>query len=222
MTFREYGFKRSNIFTKDTACRPLVPCPTLIEFSQEIHWITYFINHYPLNDHRLKVAGDFISNARPAFEQAGYEVQSTRLATIPFPELLPRLVPGELARLARELEVSAVNLGYAYISLGPALPELPNSYELVPEALAATQNAFFSGLMTTADSRVSLLATRRCAQVIQEASTISADGFANMRFAALANVPAGSPFFPAAYHRVRTFFTLMSSRPSGDSLQGGF
>jgi hypothetical protein len=33
-----------------------------------------------------------------------------------------------------------------------------------------------------------------------KASTISPDGFTNLRFAALANVPAGAPFFPAAYH----------------------
>ncbi len=71
----------------------------------------------------------------------------------------------------------------------------------IPEALAATKNAFFSGLMTTPDGKVSLPAIRECAQVIQRASTISPDGFANLRFAALANVPAGSPFFPAAYHQ---------------------
>jgi uncharacterized protein (UPF0210 family) len=43
-------------------------------------------------------------------------------------------------------------------------------------------------------------AVRQCAEVIRNSSGISADGFANLRFAALANVPAGSPFFPAAYH----------------------
>jgi hypothetical protein len=37
--------------------------------------------------------------------------------------------------------------------------------------------------------------------VIHQVSTISPDGFANLRFAALANVPSGSPFFPASYHR---------------------
>jgi uncharacterized protein (UPF0210 family) len=32
------------------------------------------------------------------------------------------------------------------------------------------------------------------------AAGISPDGFGNLRFTALGNVPAGSPFFPAAYH----------------------
>ncbi|MGE5124369.1 MAG: DUF711 family protein [Acidobacteriaceae bacterium] len=168
----------------------------------KIRSITCFVNpQYPLKVRSLKAAGDFISMARPAFEQAGYEVQSTRLATIPFPGLLPELAAVELARLAQELERASADLGYGYLSMGPALPELPESFGLIPEALAATQNTFFSALMTTDRGMVSLPAVRSCAQVIQQASQISADGFANLRFAALANVPAGSPFFPAAYHQ---------------------
>ncbi len=170
----------------------------------KIRSITCFIDpSYPLNEQRLKVAGEFLQIARPAFVNAGYEVQSARLATVPFPRLLTELKPGKLARLAQQLEAAAIDLGYAYISLGPALPELTGSYGLIPEALAATQNAFFSGLMTTPDDSeggVSLKAVHQCAGVIHDASSISSDGFANLRFAALANVPAGSPFFPAAYH----------------------
>ena len=152
----------------------------------------------------MKVAGELLRIARPAFIDASYEVQTARLASVPFPSLLTRLKAEALANLAQQLETAAAELGYGYISLGPALPELPDSYSLIPEALAATQNAFFSGLMTTPDGsegRVSLKAVHQCASVIQSASCISQDGFANLRFAALANVPAGSPFFPAAYHQ---------------------
>jgi uncharacterized protein (UPF0210 family) len=167
----------------------------------KIRSITCFIDpSYPLNRQRLKSVGDFLQIARPAFIEAGYEVQSARLATVPFPPLLPELKPGVLTQLAQELEAAAADAGYAYVSVGPALPEVPESYGLIPEALSATQNAFFSGLMTT-DGNVSLPAVRQCAEVIQKSSLISPDGFANLRFAALANVPAGSPFFPAAYHQ---------------------
>ena len=168
----------------------------------KIRSITCFINpSYPLNEQRLKVAGDFLRIARPAFIDAGYDVQTARMASIPFPRLLTHPSLGGLPSLAKQLDAAATDLGYAYLSLGPALPELPDSYGLIPEALAATQNAFFSGLMTTPDNRVSLTAVRQCASIIQDASSISQDGFANLRFAALANVPAGSPFFPAAYHQ---------------------
>ncbi|HEX9091061.1 MAG TPA: DUF711 family protein, partial [Anaerolineales bacterium] len=168
----------------------------------KIRSITFFLDpSNPLDEGKLKAGGDFIKIARPAFEAAGYEVQSARLATVPFSHLFPKSSLGELARLAQELEAVAADLGYAYVSMGPALPEIPYSYGLVPDALAATQRVFFSGLMTTHDGKVSLPAIRRCAQIIRKASTISPDGFANLRFASLANVPPGSPFFPAAYHQ---------------------
>jgi len=168
----------------------------------KIRSITCFIDpSYPLDGQKLKNAGKFLQVAQPIFVAADYEVQSTRLATVPFPNLLPASKPGVLARLAQSLEAAASELGYAYVSLGPALPEIPESYASIPGALAATQNAFFSALMTGADGKVSLPAIQQCAKVIQRASTISPDGFANLRFAALANVPAGSPFFPAAYHQ---------------------
>ena len=167
----------------------------------KIRSITCFLDpSYPLNDTSLQTAGDFLTSARPAFTSAGYEVQSARLATVPFPRLLPHPRPGELARLALELEATAGDLGYAYVALGPAMPELPESFALIPDAIAVTQNAFFSALMTTPDGAISLPAVRQCAEIIQHAGGISPDGFANLRFAALANVPAGSPFFPAAYH----------------------
>ncbi len=87
-----------------------------------------------------------------------------------------------------------------YVSLGPALPESPASYAVIPEALAAAPNVFMTGVITLANGGVSLQAARSCAEVIYKAATLSADGFANLRFAALANVPPGAPFFPAAYH----------------------
>jgi uncharacterized protein (UPF0210 family) len=43
-------------------------------------------------------------------------------------------------------------------------------------------------------------ALRACAEVIVRCAPLDPNGFANLNFAALANVPAGAPFFPAAYH----------------------
>jgi uncharacterized protein (UPF0210 family) len=54
--------------------------------------------------------------------------------------------------------------------------------------------------MATAHDGIYLPALRACAEVITRNATISPDGFGNLRFAALANVLPGGPFFPAAYH----------------------
>ncbi len=180
---------------------PPPPNPDRI-LGMKIRSITYFLDpDFPLNEHKLEVAGDFLRLARPGFVESGYEVQSARMASVPFPSILPEIKTGALASYARQLENLAARSGYAYVSLGPALPDLLDSYAIIPEALATTQNAFFSGTMTFNDGKVSLKAIRQCAKIIQQSSSISADGFANLRFAALANVPAGSPFFPAAYHQ---------------------
>ena len=161
--------------------------------------ITCFINS-PLEKDALETAGAFASVARQAFESSGYIVQTVRLATSPFAGWLPSLEGDFALSLVRELEQAARRSGFEYLSLGPALPgELP-SFELIPSLLAATQNVFFTGLMTSSGGGVSLPAVRACAGIIEKAAPLSPDGFANLRFAALANVPAGTPFFPAAYH----------------------
>jgi uncharacterized protein (UPF0210 family) len=167
----------------------------------KIRSITYFLNpQWPLNDTALRRAGDFNQAAIPAFEVAGYEVQTSRLATVPFTRLLPVLDSTLAIDLTKELGTISRSLGFGYVSLGPALPECSFSYQVIPAMLDAHENVFLSGLMTTPGGEVSLPAVRACADIIHQVAPLSPDGFSNLRFAALANVPAGAPFFPAAYH----------------------
>ncbi len=144
--------------------------------------------------------GQLASAAAEAFRQAGFEVQTTRLATTPFPRMVPTCCDESAVNLVKTLEAEAARLGFNYISFGPALPDEPKSYRLIPEMIAATQNAFFGGVLTTPQG-VSLPAVRACGEIIARSAGITPDGFANLRFAALANVPSGAPFFPAAYHQ---------------------
>ncbi len=169
----------------------------------KIRSITYFCNpKYPLDEKVLRSAGVFLSKARTAYEAAGYEVQSTRLATIPFPRLLRSA--GELPEMARRLEQLMKEAGIAHGSVGPALPESPQFYEAIPEALAATQSIFFGGVMADAARGINMATLRLCAKVITDAAPVEPNGFANLRFAGLVNVRPGSPFFPAAYHEGET------------------
>jgi len=166
----------------------------------KIRSITYFLNpKYPLDETALRKAGEFLAQAKSAYEAAGYEVQTTRLATIPFSKLLNGKVE-QTPLLAQKMSGMLGQIGVAYAALGPALIESPESYAVIPEAIAAGENIFFGGVMADRKNGISLQAIKACAKVIQQASTITPDGFANLRFAALANVKAGAPFFPAAYH----------------------
>jgi uncharacterized protein (UPF0210 family) len=126
-------------------------------------------------------------------------VQTTRLATIPFPLLLNGKVD-QLPLFAQKMSGMLNQIGVAYAALGPALIEFPESYAVIPEAISSSENIFFGGVMADKKNGISLRAVKACAKIIQQASTITSDGFANLRFAALANVKSGAPFFPAAYH----------------------
>jgi uncharacterized protein len=167
----------------------------------KIRSITYFVNpHWPLDKAVFDTAAEFSQIARQLFENAGYDVQTTRLATVPFPELSNPPKLDLIIELAQAVEMSARTAGFDYVSIGPALPQYPESYSVIPDVLAATQNLFLSGVMASKADGVCLPAVRSCAEVIQRVAFISPNGFANLRFTALANVKPGSPFFPAAYH----------------------
>ncbi|MEW6650240.1 MAG: DUF711 family protein, partial [Chloroflexota bacterium] len=142
---------------------------------------------------------DFADEASQVVQQAGFVLQTRRLATSPFPHWLEELTSSRLVNRAVELETLAAKHGFTYLSLGPALPNTPAAYSLIPAVLAATRSVFLTGLMTTG-SVVHLPAARACAEIIYRNATLEPNGFANLRFAALGNVPAGSPFLPAAYH----------------------
>jgi uncharacterized protein (UPF0210 family) len=175
----------------------------------KIRSITYFCNpQCPLDEKVIRSAGEFLAKAKSAYEAAGYEVQTVRLATIPFPRLLGEKQINKLPKVAEQLEKLIQQNGIGYASLGPALPDFRsledfgslNGYAVIPEAIAASQNIFFDGLMSDKSIGISLAAIKACANVIVKSAPIDPNGFANLRFAALANVKAGSPFFPAAYH----------------------
>ena len=166
----------------------------------KIRSITYFCNpNYPLNEKVLQKAGAFLSNAKSAYEAAGYEVQTTRLATVPFPQLLGEDIH-KLPELTSQIGDIAQGLGIGYISLGAALPESQQSYEIIPDAIFVSKNVFFGGVMVDKTRGIHPAAIRACADIIVKCATIEPNGFANLQFAALANVEAGAPFLPAAYH----------------------
>ena len=165
----------------------------------KIRSITYFINPgWPLDESKLRKAGEFLAHATAAYASAGYEVQTTRLATTPFPKILNGIVE-ETPLFAQKMSAMLKQIGVVYAALGPALIEYPKSYSVIPEAIASSENTFFGGEMANKVDGISLTAIKACAGIIEKSSVITPDGFANLRFAALANVKAGAPFFPAAY-----------------------
>lgn len=167
-----------------------------------IRALTGFVDPgWPLEARRLADLAACLRAAKARLEEAGYPVQTLRLATPPPAEIGRPVRPADRPELARQLEAECFVNGIDYASLGPALQEEADGWAAVPDILGATENVFTSTIFCDPDAGLSLPAARGCAQAVLDVSRLSADGFANLRFAALANVPAGTPFFPAAYHR---------------------
>lgn len=145
--------------------------------------------------------GELRLAAYDQFSKSGFEVQTTRLVTVPFPYLYPTAEVESAVRLAQTLEADAKERGFDYVALGPALDGDPASYQVVTPILAATRDVFISGMLTTSNGEVSLRAVQACAEIITRAATITPDGFTNLRFGALANVGPWGPFLPGAYHQ---------------------
>lgn len=165
----------------------------------QIRSITTFIHpRWPISELVLQKAGIFARQAKEVFSNAGFPVQTVRLATPPFHEFL---FLEEKENAITKIEVLAHSEGFDYVSMGPAATATPESYGAIPDMLAHSENLFLSGHLTTPLNEISLPAVRACAEVIHQVAPLERNGFANLRFAALANVPPWAPFFPAAYHQ---------------------
>jgi len=134
-------------------------------------------------------------------QDSGYEVQTLRVATPPPAEMEVPIPPGKRVEFARQLEAESFVNDIDYASVGPALPDELDGYASIPNIIGATEIVFTSGLFADPENGVSLPAARACARAVLETSQLKDDGFSNLRFASLANVTPGTPFFPAAYHR---------------------
>jgi uncharacterized protein (UPF0210 family) len=142
-----------------------------------------------------------LKDCRQVVETAGYETQTLRLATPPPSEMAVPVSPPARPELAAKLEAECFVHGIDYAAIGPALPDEPAGYTVIPDILAASDIIFSSGMLADSESGLSFHAALACGQAMHTAATLSDDGFANLRFAALANVGSGAPFFPAAYHQ---------------------
>lgn len=166
-----------------------------------IRTITLFCDPgYPVSAERVAEAGRAAAALKQALQAAGCAVQSLRLAAPPLAQVMAGR-PALAVAYARALEDLCRQHGLDYATVGPARPEDgPDFLAAIPGILAATETIFAAAVIASPAAGVNVAAIRQAADVIRECAGLRADGFANLRFAALANVPAGVPFLPAAYH----------------------
>ncbi len=167
---------------------------------------------HPLRAESIRQAARQLEHARERFHAAGYEVQTVRLATRPLFDDLAGWSDQQLLAYARGLQevLSEVELGYC--SLGPAQaarPDFPlERLALIPDLLAVTPVSNLTVQLADLEHGLREAAALPTARAMLRLAQETEEGFGNFRFAMLACVAPGSPFFPAAYHDGPSSLTL--------------
>jgi uncharacterized protein len=199
-TLRTFALLLVAIFAADSTLaqrKPATPEPG----KPKIRAITAFINldrtqYQPQIADALKM----LKYARTVFESRGFEVQTIRIATQPFPEYTKGLTNEQAMAFFRNYDAVATQEKFA-ASIGPAMLEAdsPESQaDLLAEILKNTKSLNAS-LVVAGDDGVRWRSVGAAARVMKKLEdTEHSQG--NFRFAAIAMVPPLTPFFPAAYH----------------------
>jgi uncharacterized protein (UPF0210 family) len=176
------------------------------EVTVEIRSVTCFVEQsWPLDKGLLARVGALGLAARESFSRAGVPVQTVRLATQPFPEVLTGHPPETALTLATSLQAACSARSLDYCSIGSVLPQRPGVemapwIDVIPRCIQATERVFASVQVATREAGIVPEAVERAAGAISRIAAETDLGFGNLRFAALANCPPGIPFFPVAYH----------------------
>jgi uncharacterized protein (UPF0210 family) len=150
----------------------------------------------------LARAVDLVGRARTRLEREGFEVQLGRLA---LPPLLARFDAGSRRAslpYVRQIDALAGAAGMV-VSVGPVAVDDAYDPDLAPwiaELIATTRHTFTSVAIASPEGGVHRNAARLASEAIGEIAAGRTDPLGTFRFAAAAQVPAGTPFFPVAYH----------------------
>ncbi len=149
---------------------------------------------------QVQAALKTLRQAKAAYEKAGYEVQSIRIATQPFPEYTRGLSTEEVVAFFREYDALAKKEGFD-AAIGPAMlrdDDDPRQADLLGEILRST--SLNASLSVAGEDGVHWNGVRAAARLIKYWSESSPGGITNFNFAATALVPPYTPFYPGSYH----------------------
>ena len=138
--------------------------------------------------------------ARTVFESRGYEVETIRITTQPFPEYTKGLTPEQAVAFFKDYDALAQKEKFA-ASIGPAMLNASDPEAQVDLAVDALKNTsqIESSVVVAGDDGIrwtSIGAAARAVKKLQD--TEHSQG--TFKFTAIALVPPLTPFYPASYH----------------------
>jgi uncharacterized protein (UPF0210 family) len=140
-----------------------------------------------------------LRKAKSAFEKGGYEVQTIRITTQPFPQYTRGITKAEALEFFKKLDDLSKKESFL-ANVGPAMLNDQNdsAVDLLADILVTTD--INTSLVIAADDGIHWNAIRAAAKTIKYVEDHSANGARNFDFAAAAFVPPYTPFFPASNH----------------------
>ncbi len=168
----------------------------------KVRAITAFVRldrtHYPA---QIQEALEMLRKAKTMFEQGGYEVQTLRISTQPFPEYTRGMSRDEALAFFRDYDALARKEGFD-AAIGPAMlgdADDPAQAELLGEILRSTRTLNAS-VVVGAEDGVHWNGVRAAARVMKFLAANTAHSQGNFNFSAIALVPSLTPFYPGSYH----------------------
>jgi uncharacterized protein (UPF0210 family) len=143
-----------------------------------------------------------LRDAKARFELAGYEVETMRISTQPFPEYTRGMSKQAILAFFHDFDNLAKKENFI-TSIGPALiseQDDPGQAQLLAEILSLS-SVLHGSVVVAGDDGVHWKAVHAAADVMKYLEDHTDHSLGNFRFAALANVPAYTPFYPASYHQ---------------------
>jgi uncharacterized protein len=137
---------------------------------------------------------------KAAFENGGYEVQTLRITTQPFPQYTRGMSKPEVLAFFKAFDDLAKKESFLP-NIGPAMlkdTDDTNQVEMLGEILSSSD--VLGSVVVAGDDGIHWNSVRAAAKIIKYVESHSPEGGHNFNFAATAMLGPYAPFFPGSYH----------------------
>ncbi len=176
-----------------------IPQSQAVPTKPRIRAITAFVQIDRANyQAELADANKMLQSAKAEFVKAGYEVQTVRITTQPFPQYVKGLSDADALALLDALDNLAGKDDYAF-DIGPVtMSEDVSHFDLLGRFLAHAQHTNASAIVAGEDG-IHWSAIRASAKLVKYLEDNSPHSQGNFSFAATAFLPAYAPFYPGSW-----------------------
>lgn len=160
----------------------------------------------PKDSEQIKPISEFNRKVKLSFEENGYEVQTTRIATNSWEEYISVSSKNETISEIQKIDQICLSYDVGFFNIGYA--QHPDNILLSPEIIANTSVISCSAKIGDTGSGINFENAKASAETIKRISKQTDNGIGNFRFCAWCNCKPGIPFFPAAYHQGGPSFSI--------------